>query len=189
MRLVAFIVALAISPAVAEPLNIKGLEPGMTREQVAAAHPGLDAHCGEWKREPFGLHCTYSPSARSRQIAVPTLDSIAGAPVVLWLVSFQGPEVARVLANLDTKHFARVVAAITEKYGEPAKRSTGTVQNRMGATFDQHEITWSRDGRVLTVTRRASKLSEMRVFLTSEDKLRELDDTLKNRTKSDAGDL
>lgn len=161
----------------------------MTIEQLDAAHPGIASRCSEWKREPFGVHCDYSPGRRYNPVTIATLDSIAGAPVDMWLITMRGGEVATIYVQVLNRHFERVIAALKERFGPPTKQEDGQVQNRMGATFDQKELTWRSEGGVLSVKKRGGKIDTMSLMLTSEAKLSESHEQKKERAKTDAGDL
>lgn len=48
------LIAALLSPlfAVAEPMNFKGLAPGMTKAQMEEAHPGFTSYCKAIRTDP-----------------------------------------------------------------------------------------------------------------------------------------
>jgi hypothetical protein len=70
MRITSLAALLIVSGGVfAAELDLKGLKVGMTKDEVVAAHPGLECVTGA---------CYYYQSSRK---STPTLQTLAGVPV------------------------------------------------------------------------------------------------------------
>lgn len=154
--------AALLLPAVAcaAPLELKGMRPGMTKDELAAARPEIVARCFQ-NSTTGGLElCRYVGAAATGE-----LDTFAGAFVQSWTASLSGGRVVSVAILLHSNFFDRVADAMVERFGKPARRD-GATQNRLGARFDQAELTWRRDGHVLQITKRAGSVDDTIVTLS-----------------------
>lgn len=174
----------------AEPLSLKGIAPGMTVEQVDAQHPGLAAKCGVWK--DGGSRCTYSAAreaGRSGAGAIPSLTTLAGINVELWLIRLREGKVASVTVGGSSKDFDRLIAAISEKHGKPTTLTESTIQNRAGASFDQVEAQWIIADTSLQIRKRSGNVDRMMVTLGSKTDRELMEKERQENAKKDATDL
>ena len=66
-----------------------------------------------------------------------------------------GPDsrLLQVDVRFDERQFAHMLRSLTAHYGEPTAVREGLVQNRVGATFDNHVVVWERGETRMTLTR------------------------------------
>lgn len=179
---------LSVAMAHAEPPSLKGLAPGMTKAQLAEVLPGITDACMPTSKEAGNEGCLYYPKrSRARN---PAFDTLAGGDVETWFAIVREGIATSIMVTMQTGNFDRVAAALSEKWGKPSASESSTVQNRMGATFDQTTITWRVDGSVVTAKRRSSKIDQMSVSLTTEKEIAESGRERREvRPKADAKDL
>ncbi len=190
LRVGILIAALMAASASAEPITLKGLGPGLTKEQMDAVHPGLAKHCHIISQKQA---CFYggAPARESGLPNIEALNTFAGVPIKMWDFDMRDGHLSSIFIILPTSRFDAVVSAMKERLGPPTKSEVSTVQNRMGATFDQTEVVWalSHEGSILAVTKRGYKVDEMRVHLTSKASLDEFDNIRKQEQKAGAKDM
>lgn len=189
MNQIAMLVAAAIPlVAIADPITLKGLAPGMTKDQLETTHKGTTSLCSRSQRGAGAETCGYATNKGSL-VDIPALDTFAGAKVNSWLFLLRDGVVTTIMISLHTDNFDRVVAATEERWGRPSKREESTVQNRMGASFRQVEATWAIDNSVLVIRKRRGKIDEMGVYLSTEAMIRDDARERDARPKSDAKDM
>ena len=81
-------------------------------------------------------------------------------------------------------NFEEALEALTLKYGSP-KMVVSTIQNRLGAKFEQQTATWDDEKSILSLERHGSKIGEPVLMLMSRQSI---EDGAKNRAKS-AGNI
>ena len=161
MRAFFLVVALLIATnaSQAAELDIKGLKPGMSLEQIKELFP--DFHCIEADTTDADMVCDaprYYAGANS-EISVFLLDN----KVMIIIVTF------------ESGSFDDVISALKEKFGKPALILKNPVQNMMGATFVNHSILWIKGDKHLTAKRYDSKITESSVMLSSVSSLNRLE--------------
>lgn len=156
----------------AAALDVKGVKPGMTREQVRDTLGNLDCtreaesgDCISWRR------------------------TIAGKEAESFRVSFSGEACSGVTVLFSADTFELVRTGLIEKFGRPTSTSTGRVQNRAGAVLPNSSATWKAGGAELTVTERYIDANTASLILTSPSALRDAQQREKARAKAAAADL
>ena len=173
--------------AVAEPVTLKGLAPGMTKAQVAEAHPSITKSCMKPQDSVMTDEvCGYSNKHHS---GAPALHTFAGVPVESWTVMLKEGIVHTVMIILPSEKFEDAETAVTERWGKPSHRGTSTVQNRMGATFDQVDARWLREGSVLRGMKRGGNVTKATFSLTTERGMEERYKAKKDAAKAAASDM
>lgn len=172
----------------ADPLSLKGIAPGMTLDQVEAAHPGFTKFCGDSAKAGNGS-CLVFISRTTRNPDVPSLATMGGAPVRSIDVKFIRGQVATVHVRMENVRFGSVLAGLNEKFGEPAKVENSSIQNRAGASFDQVEATWKGSSAELTLRKRAGSIDVMSMDLAGTEFAADLEAQKKDRAKASAKDL
>jgi hypothetical protein len=189
--LLGIVVSIALAPATSaiagDPIALKQLTVGMTKDEVEKQFPGFTKNCFLKALDDGRVPCMYMKprDGESWRTPIEAMNTLADAPVKSWTIFFRDDKVSSVLVSLPTLKFDQVSAALAEKYGKPEFDEKSTVQNRMGASFDQHEMIWKRDGTVLDVRQRAGRIDDMAVRLTSESEM----EKSKPKPKKDAKDL
>lgn len=157
--------------------DIKGIELGMTLEEVSRALPGLGAHCGPEKRRNEMVACTYLGPAERRKDwnykVIPALESFAGAPTQYASVMFRDKAVSVVSLKFRSSAYGAARDALLSKYGAPT-------------SDDKDSATWRLGDRMLIARRHAGSLSVAGVTLTTGE---ELARTKKEETSRAAKDL
>lgn len=187
MRIAAIILAALPCIALAEPITLKGLAPGMTKAQVNEMHSPVASGCMTRERDPTTDEmCGYSTKVHS---GIPALHTFADVNVGSWVLMFKGGVVHTVMVSFGAGDYDRIEEALSERWGKPVSRKAGTVKNRMGAEFDQIEATWTRDGSVLRAAKRGSKVDEGSLMLTTSRSMQSRDQERKDAAKKAAKDM
>lgn len=128
-----FSATLPVQPPEPEGLKLpEGLIPwGAAEQEIQYFFPkSFDLSCIESAGFDHDRYCSYT---RDRNAQGP----LKGAGMRCWhdqfyYYSYEFPPIS----------FIRISKGIEDRLGPPTNTITGTVQNRMGATFDQEERTW-----------------------------------------------
>ncbi len=122
-----------------EPEDFKGLKFGMTVEEVR-------------KIMPFGQYAC-SPVSSGYLCRYPV------DPFVFWF-TFENGKLATITGDFDPNIFGTLEEAFVSKYGKPHRAEDTAVQNRMGATFQQRELTWVGDVFTISLQRYGASVTE-----------------------------
>lgn len=166
----------------AEPIVIKGLAPGLTKEQLEAVHPGMTRSCHEPDKNP-----TTTELCGSSGIA--DLSTFGGVHAKLYLAHLRDGIVHTITISISPDDYDAAVAALTERFGKPVERKASIVKNRMGAEFDQVQTTWRRDGSILVGTKRAGSVDMSNFHLALEKDFEERNRRRKEDAKARAKDF
>lgn len=187
MRIAPLLLAALPAVALAEPMTLKGLAPGMTKAQLSEVHPTIDQKCMRPERDTTTDEiCGYSTKYHG---SIPALHTFAGVNVDLWTIMLKAGVVHTVTITLPSDDFDRVEIALTERWGKPNARTTDTVSNRMGASFDQVKVNWAREGFVLRAMKRSGKVTQAMISLTTERGMEERYKANKDAAKAAASDM
>lgn len=146
---VAFLVLAA--PAHADGgFDVKGWRLGMTRAELVAAEPRFQC-------KPSGPDCFLIPG-----------DEYGPTRARGYVARFVDDRAVALHVVVPSEAFAPLVASLEARYGPPAKRVAGTVQNRAGATFPDRTVEWRRGAETLVARERSANVDEAAVTLTSE---------------------
>jgi hypothetical protein len=182
--------SLVVSAALAEePLTFKGFELGADRSSFLAAFPkplckGSPEH---------GDTCFWTPKDDC-----PTFDTqgpcfkafnYGGVLPNNILVTFYKARLVRVSVYFPEPRFRELRDAITERFGTPAVMKNDVVQNRMGATFDNTRLIWTRGDAILSLRQRGSKIDEGVASLMSKTFSERMREEGKDAVKRRAKDL
>ncbi len=74
------------------------------------------------------------------------------------------PRLYRYLGTTNVAAYGAIVEALTKKWGTPSLQK-GTVQNRIGNTFEKETATWSNSISSLVVESRWSKIDDMNILM------------------------
>jgi hypothetical protein len=180
-------IALAGQTAAQEPLTFKGLALGATQEQFKAVMPGIEC-------TPTMCHMLLQAQCRGLrgfdEIRACQRQFDYGGQVVLWLSGdFEEGGLMAINARLDTRAFKPLLEAMVERFGAPTADEPRTVQNRMGASFDDRRVTWIRGDALLVLRQRSSKLDEAAVSLVSQSFLKRQRERSEQKAKERAKQL
>lgn len=188
----AALLLLSFAAAANGPIDIKGIRPGMTLEEADTALPAFSSLCFVRPVERGGdgsKNCIHVTKSRHGN-RLPALDTFAGVPTQSVFARIKGDKLADIAVDLASDHFTRVALALQEKWGKPHSETTGTIQNRAGANFDQVEMVWRSGDYILTATKRRGRVDRMSILLTTATAVREgAQELLQERPKQDAKDL
>lgn len=85
---------------------------------------------------------TFSPGWMECRSRIRDELTFGPAHVAGYQAEFADDKLGRAQVDFHVNWFARVHAAMVEKFGPPTSTSVSTVQNRMGATFESQTIVW-----------------------------------------------
>lgn len=192
--LITLVLALSLSPALAAPLEFKGLvlDAPTTPEQVVAALRteciALGKPCDEtWQsiHDRMAVACGAGGSDGQLQVCNGR-TSVAGVDASANVVI--GPEgrLQRIWLTISAYSHDATLEALKAKYGAPKTSRRSTVRNGFGAPFNQLETVWHGDaGQTLTVSRYGASTDKTTVFFgTQADR-----ETLSRAFGGDAKDL
>lgn len=185
-RLFLSLVALPLF-ATAEPITLKGLAPGMTKAQLEEAHPGFTSRCSSPAPNPTTTEICISIG--SSRADLPALATFAGVRASNYAAHLRDDIVHAITVTIDASDFEQAEAAVTERYGKPVSRKLSTIKNRMGASFDQVDVIWRREGAELSGSKRASKIDEAGFHLTLQSDSGSSERSKKKAAKSGAKDM
>lgn len=150
---VLFAIATILASAPAMALDIKGIEVDkpVNCEQIKA----LETRTGTFARS-----CENGSDKWIVQI------SFLSGTANMWLQ--QSPERILLSVHLSKFNFEEALEALSMKWGQPEIRKS-TVQNRMGATFEQVEAIW-KDGSVkIQLSKHGPELDKPSLFMMGEE--------------------
>lgn len=147
MRAVALLLAsLALYASGALGLDLKGISPGMSREEVDRQHPFLRCSL-------LSIGVGESECAFHFKLDAPTdLDTLAGERTRKWTFAFFDDRLERIDVEFEQDSFEALRASLSEKYGRP-KQSAARAQNIFGAIFPVVGVEWSDPKDVLSTGR------------------------------------
>ena len=115
-------------------------------------------------------------------------ETIAGAPIRVLALYYYSGKLESISIAFDEKHFSQVAAALAEKYGQGNMKSE-TLQNRMGATFENRILSWRRGEATLEAKRYSGKIDTSSVMYGSDFALQEFTRRRKTSVKDSTKDL
>lgn len=119
------------------------------------------------------------------------LDELSYGPIVpnRFTALFLEDKLGRVRIDLDSVDFGRLRAAMVEKFGQPTSDARSTVQNRVGASFDNESVRWRiGDGEIL-LEQRFGSIDNSVVLITADWYARRESEKAKDQAKSSAKNL
>jgi hypothetical protein len=89
-------------------------------------------------------------------------------------------------ASIASDDFLRIQGALIAAHGKPQKEDVRTVQNRMGATFENYIIVWERAGTFIRLTRYTFDIKHGEVVIGASSLMDEMLKRQGESTKKDA---
>lgn len=146
-------------------LELKGLSPGMHRDSIDEKYPDL---CWSPEKGQKLLNCDTSGRDASK---IQDFWTIAEQPVIGWVFSFSDDILGEILIPFKTEHFDKIKDAMIAKFGKPKAAKGRVLQNKMGANFQQIELTWIASGKILHLAKHATSVENGYLSLTSSQYL------------------
>jgi len=115
-------------------------------------------------------------------------ETIAGIPVSTVMLCYYDDKLQIITINFPSKEFSEVADALKEKYGQGTVKSE-EVHNRMGATFQNETLSWSKADATLRAEKYSSKLDTSRVTFQTDYSLEEFARRNDAATKAASKDL
>lgn len=157
IALLMFFAAASFSTSASADFEIKGVRIGMTKEELVAAHPGIDC----------GVLCFHSSMPSSSHAK--TLETLAGARVNSWWFKFAPDgKLKSSYAILGSSSGPVVTSAFIEKFGKPTAAETGEFKTAAGYSGPKQETSWVEGDTVISVTHPYGKITEMKVEIYSK---------------------
>lgn len=140
-KILACLVALAgttQSPAEAAPIELKGISPGMTQEDLSTKIPSLQ--CGQ--REGSINGCFLNLHSDQNRAAAGSFGSLADIRVESWTFELYDGRLARAVVSLvPGANPDALMEAVSIRFGRPQKLTTAP----------SNEIEWRDDGRYIQI--------------------------------------
>jgi hypothetical protein len=95
----------------------------------------------------------------------------------------------RVILSFPSTDFYKMKAAFVGRYGEPTTRQKPTVQNRMGAQFENEKLAWDGERVVIRLDKYGSTLDKGFALIETVEGRRACLERLKDKAKSGEKDL
>jgi hypothetical protein len=115
-------------------------------------------------------------------------EAITGTPIQLFILSYYYGKLESMNISFSESNFSGVISALSEKYGA-AEPKTGTVHNRVGASFENRTYSWRKERATLEATRYSRDLETSRVSYRTDFAMEEFGRRKKTTDKKKAGDL
>jgi hypothetical protein len=166
-----------------EPLVFKGFPIGAPKKAVIAAYPKPLVPCKE--------DCTWSPF----DLCYPDLGQCikpfryGGITPSLMTMKFRNDKLVEVRLSFGSMQFEALAAAMTERFGQPTEVKNEAVQNRLGATFDNRILLWTRGDAILRITKRWSTVDDGSMHFVGTQYLKDQADKRAKSSKAHAKDL
>jgi len=193
-----FAAALAIPAAVQaqQPFSFKGVPLGASEQQLRERFSAFecDDDADRLLRDRLCIASSQSCAGRGArepmcQTHLQELLTYGGAEASLVTVGFYAGKLSRVDLTINVSDYTRVVAAITEAYGKATTTRTETIQNRMGARFENSIFEWKRAGSTIRTVQRTSIVDKGSVSVYFDSAVTEYSRRSKDRRKADAKSL
>jgi len=146
---------LAASLAQAEPYGFKNVALG-SHLSLIANNPKFD--CRPVKT-PIG--------DRVCSLGKDETETIASVPVVSMFYFYDQSALTGITIGLEEKSFQAVVKALGDKYGVPA-RSTETIRNLSGSSFENRIYTWRQADQSIVAKRYSGRLDRSTIRILDE---------------------
>jgi hypothetical protein len=169
----AMLCSLPLIAAAGDNLELKGLQPGITKYAVHQRMPALN--CMPDRAVLAYSACNYVRT-NPHQDDVYALDSLGGQLVEAWDLRFDDDVLGRISVSFQSTAFDSVVSALRTDFGEPTGKSTETFYSPSGTPLISRQFTWQRNGQMMVATEFAGRVNRSTVTLVSNAHL--------NRTRS-----
>lgn len=172
------------SASAQEPLAFKGFQIGAEKTAVMAAFPppqfpGCPGYCFWFPMKACRLA---EPTCKNAMYYGSVLPSYIA-------VTFKEEKLVAAQVTFAAGDFEEVLASMRERFGTPREDEASTVQNRAGASFDNRQVTWARDGALLLLTKRAGNVDEAQMTLQGVEYLKQQSEERAQRIKEGAKGL
>lgn len=169
-----------------ERMDIKGIAVGMQKGDLLGKYP--DLRCFKLPDPGWREGCTATRANDHANMSVLELDTYAGRRPTGVMILVRDDKVTSVQVELKGEAFVDVTGALAERWGKPTVE-TSTVQNRMGASFQQETHTWRSGSESIRARKLGRKLDVMDVTLMSLEAVKEEAEQRKQRAKDAKKDL
>lgn len=115
-------------------------------------------------------------------------ETIAGVPIQVLFLGYFGGKLGSINISFLESHFADVVSALSEKYGE-GELKTEAVRNKAGVSFENRIYTWRKSNTSLRASRFSSTTDRSSVMYRDDAAIKEFTLRRKAIIKEKAGDL
>lgn len=161
----AILCSLPLMAGASNNLELKGLQPGITKDAVHQRMPALK--CMPDRAALAYSACNYVRT-NPHQDDIYALDSLGGELVEAWDLRFDDDVLGRIAVSFHSTAFDNVVSALRTSFGEPAGRSTETLYAPSGTQVISRQFTWQRNGQLMVATEFAGHASRSTVTLVSD---------------------
>lgn len=159
-----------------EPDGFRGVPWGTNRETV---------------KEQMGLtnpNCFMASESTTAYVCSGTI-TVGGVEATVGAGFSDADALISVVLFFESKDFDQMKAAFLERYGKPTSRETPTIQNRMGAKFEQERLLWTGTKVVISLSRYADSIDKGRAVITTAENLRAGGERSREKAKSGGKDL
>lgn len=164
------LLGLACAPVTAaEILEVRGIALGASSVDLIRLHPDADCRPSE---EFAGSTCF--------------IKGYGGAESAVVMYSVVGETVESVTVIFDASEYGSVCLALRAKFGAPTEEASATVENAMGASFENRTKSWTVGTHTLKAEERAGRVNKSAISLTSADGKREAVERFKAKRAEDA---
>jgi hypothetical protein len=103
---------------------------------------------------------------------------------------FAGDSLVSIVVVFRTKaFFDDLGAAMIAAFGEPTRRVRKPVKNRMGAAFENEELTWTAGGNTAILSKYAGTIEDGSVYIVSDKHLQDIEKKRQERRQKGVGNL
>lgn len=145
---------LAATAIAGQTYEVKGLKPGDSTETFLKAFPGN--------------YCHVSKSTQGDESCGAIDQSFAGAKASYLAFAIES-RITSINVQFSSDDFEVILAALTDKFGPPAKRTKETVVTRAGAKYLNETATWQSENRFFILNRYASSVDSGLLILSDAE--------------------
>lgn len=109
---------------------------------------------------------------------------------VFTVIGFEtGGGMDHVSLSFPSGSFYQIKVAFVERYGEPTARRSETLQNRMGAKFENEVLEWNGEKVLIELQKYSSKLTDSRAIIQTAEARRARLERFREKVKEGKKDL
>lgn len=159
--------------------DVKGIEPGKTLGTKMEDLVGGKAFCSQSQTMPDYQSCAVGDFDEGR-LAFLSIAGTRGS--VFYKVDSKGI-LQFFVFFFSPDGFDSVRSAATSKWGAAPHRDSGTVSNRMGATFDQETYGWDDETSSALLEKRSDRVDRSSLMIATKKYKKDIDELYKEKKK------
>jgi hypothetical protein len=164
-----------------ESISYKGVTLGSSMEEYMTKLPEHDC---------LVRQCTYlAVSCEKKSAKCREKNSFGGVNVSFASSYFRDDKLVRISIRFRSGDFDTLEAAVSDRLGAPTKSENKSIQNRMGAIFENRDVIWERPGMSLRIGRHGAEIGVGYAHLVTPDEVARQTAESESKNKAAAKDF